>query len=76
MMDGQNGCLIVTTQVGWHVGVRVAGNIWVGVDACSGRAPVWSGGSKEIGGGDGHRWRVWRYKVDLLLVGVVGRHIG
>lgn len=69
------GCLIVTTQVGWHMGVRMAGNIWVGVDASGGRAPVRSGGSKEIGGGDGHGWRVWGYKVDLLLVGVVGRHI-
>lgn len=68
--------LIVTTQVGWHMGVRVAGNIWVGVDASSGRAPVRSGWSKEIGGGDGHGWRVRGYKVDLLLVGVVGRHIG
>lgn len=70
------GCLIVTTQVGRHMGVRVAGNVWVGVDACSGRAPVRSGGSKEIGGGDRHGWRVWGYKVDLLLVRVVGRHIG
>lgn len=68
--------LIITTQVGWHVGVGVAGNVWVGVYARSGRAPVGSGGSKEIGGGDGHGLRVWRYKVDLLLVGVVGRHIG
>lgn len=70
------GCLIVTTQVRRHMGVRVAGNVWVGVDARSGRAPVRSGGSKEIGGGDGHGRRVWGYKVDLLLVGVVGRHIG
>ncbi len=70
------GCLIVTAQVRRHMGVRVAGNVWVGVDACSGRAPVRSGGSKEIGGGDGHGWRVWGYKVDLLLVRVVGRHIG
>lgn len=70
------GCLIVTTQVGRYVGVRVAGNVWVGVYACSGRAPVRSGGSKEIGGGDGHGWRVRGYKVDLLLVGMVGRHIG
>lgn len=70
------GCLIITTQVGRHMGVRVAGNVWVGVDACSRRAPVRSGGSKEIGGCDGHGWRVWGYKVDLLLVRVVGRHIG
>lgn len=52
-------CLIVATQVGRHMGVWVAGNIGVGVDACSGRAPVWCGGSKEIGGGDRHGWRVW-----------------
>lgn len=70
------GCLIVTTQVRWHMGVRVAGNIWVGVDTCSGRAPIRVGGSKEIGRGYGHGGRVWGYKVDLLLVGVVGRHIG
>lgn len=70
------GCLIVTAQVGWHMGVRVARNVWVWVDACCGRAPVRSGGSKEIGGGDGHGWRVWGYKVDLLLVRMVGRHIG
>lgn len=58
------------------MGVRVARNIWVWVDACSRRAPVWSGGSKEIGGGDRHGRRVWGHKVDLLLVGVVRRHIG
>lgn len=58
------------------MGVRVAGNIWVGVDACSGRAPVWSSGSKEVRGGDWHGRRMGGYKVDLLLVGVVGRHIG
>lgn len=56
--------------------VRMARNIWVGVEAWSGRAPVLSSGSKEIGGGDWHGWRVRGYKVDLLLVGVVGRHIG
>lgn len=32
----ESGVLIVTAQVGWHVGVRVAGDVWVGVDACSG----------------------------------------
>lgn len=58
------------------MGVRMAGNIWVGVDTCSGRAPVWSGGSKEVRGGDWHGRRVGGHKVDLLLVGVVGRHIG
>lgn len=56
--------------------VRVARDIGVGVDARSGRAPVLSSGSKEIGGGDWHGWRVRGHKVDLLLVGVVGRHIG
>lgn len=70
------GWLIVTTQVGWHMGVGVARNIWVGVYPRSGRAPVWSGGSEEIGGSDWHGWRVWRHKVDLLLVGVVRRHVG
>jgi len=58
------------------MGVGVAGHIWVGVDARGGRAPVRSGGSKEIGGGDGHGWRMLGHKVDLLLVGVVGRHVG
>lgn len=58
------------------MGVWMAGNVWVGVDACCGRAPVRSSGSKEVGGGDRHRRRVWGYKVNLLLVGVVGRHIG
>lgn len=53
------------------MGVRVARNIWVGVDPRSGRAPVWSGGSKEVRGSDRHGRRVWRHKVDLLLVGVV-----
>lgn len=69
------GSLVITTQVGRHMGVGVAGHVWVGVDACSGRAPVGSSGSKEVGGGDRHGWRVWGYKVDLLLVGVVGRHV-
>lgn len=67
--------LVITTQVGRHMGVGVAGHIRVGVDACSGRAPVRSSGSKEVGGSDRHGWRVRGYKVDLLLVGVVGRHI-
>lgn len=70
------GCLVVTTQVGRHMGVRVALDIRVGVDARRGRAPVRGGGSKEIGGGDGHGGRMRGYKVDLLLVGVVGRHVG
>lgn len=58
------------------MGVRVAGNVWVGVDASGGRAPVWSRWSKEVGGGDWHGLRVRGYKVDLLLVVVVGRHKG
>lgn len=53
------------------MGVGVARNVRVGVDPRSGRAPVWSGGSEEIGGSDWHgRW-VRRHEVDLLLVSVV-----
>lgn len=70
------GISIVTAQVGWDMGVGMAGNIWIGVDACSWRAPVRSSGSKEVGGGDWHGWGVGGHEVDLLLVGVVGRHIG
>lgn len=66
---------IITAQVGWNVSVRVAGNVWIGVDPCSGRAPVLSSGSKEIGRGDWHGWRMRGHKVDLLLVGVIGRHV-
>ena len=47
-----------------------------GVDAPGGGAPVGGSGSEEVGGGDGHGLWVRRHEVDLLLVAVVGGHVG
>lgn len=66
--------LIVSAQVGRHVRGRVAG---VRVDAPCGGIPVrvWRG--KEARGGDGEGLGVWgSHKVHLLLVRVVGAHVG
>lgn len=65
--------LIVSAQVRGHVGGRVAR---VGVDSPGGGVPIGVGGGEEAGGGDGQGLRVGRDKVHLLLVGVVGAHVG
>lgn len=57
------------------MGVGVAGDAVVGVDAPCRGAPVWSSGSKEVRRGDGHGGGMWGHEVDLLLVGMVGGHV-
>lgn len=56
--------------------VGMAGDIGVGVNPTRGRGPVLRRRSKEARGGDGHGGRVGRDKVHLLLMGVVGGHVG
>lgn len=58
------------------MGVGMAGDIGVGVNPTRGRGPVLRRCSKEARGGDGHGGRVGRDKVHLLLMGVVGGHVG
>lgn len=48
----------------------------IGINPSCLRAPVRGGVPEEIGGCDGHRGRMGRNEVDLLLVSVVALHIG
>lgn len=60
----------------WYMGVGMARDIGVWINASSRGGPIRWGSSKETGWCDRHRRRVWGYKVHLLLMGMVRRHVG